>query len=89
MKRKRKEITHNEQNTFSKENKKRPRERERKNLIKPIDKRRKIGYNNNVRSAGDGMLPEMVKKITAVFEAGGYLFLLLKQDIMVNTKIAI
>ena len=35
------------------------------NLIKPIDKRSKKGYNNNVRSTGNGRLPPVVKKITA------------------------
>ena len=49
-----------------------------KNFIKPIDKCDKIVYTINVGATDDGCFSKAFKKITAVFEAGGYLFLLLQ-----------
>ena len=59
-------------------------------IPKGIDKSIRMWYNKGVGVTGNGCFPLVIKKITAMLEQGGYLFLLLLSNAIIETtKVAI
>ena len=54
-----------------------PKDKALKNIQKSVDNSLCLCYNKGVGVTGNGCFPLVIKKITAMLEQGGYLFLLL------------